>query len=367
MPQLYSHLTTLSEGKTSRINPLHPTYTTWPALRTVLTHSLSTRGALNWTLYLPPPVRIIPPTQDEKTAQHLSAMLTGSTTQEWKLLPVPLSNVTSVRLNPYIIEQADCTFGCLGHLCDAPDGCAPDLLCKNSVCQMYPDGQPGGVGQRCNSKAICQPHFQCVKGVCEACSARKTIQPKEQERKRTIEGDDTVLPVSQQARVRENDVQGSCYTDSLPHIFQINKLAADNHDQHPLRGAALPICQHPSSSSSHPPPCHNPTHCSASEYCSWGSCLPCSPTTEDMCLGSLCRSNAACKTGYCNDYGRCDYVRKKKVSGPGGARGKRNGRIPGVPKGHERGPARVRSEALRVNIPGEKVLETGGPVVMATA
>jgi hypothetical protein len=49
----------------------------------------------------------------------------------------------------------------------------------------------------------------------------------------------------------------------------------------------------------------------------------------------------------------------KKVFGPGGARGTRNTRIAGVPKGQERGPARVRDEAMRVVIPEEKVVETG--------
>ncbi|KAG9185546.1 hypothetical protein G6011_06877 [Alternaria panax] len=100
IPWIYSHLTTLSEGKTSGINPLHPTYTTWPALRDILRRSVISRSNFNWTRYLPPPVSIIPPSQDEKTAQHLQAMLTGSNTQEWKLKPMALSNVSSVVLNP---------------------------------------------------------------------------------------------------------------------------------------------------------------------------------------------------------------------------------------------------------------------------
>ena len=55
------------------------------------------------------------------------------------------------------------------------------------------------------------------------------------------------------------------------------------------------------------------------------------------------------------------------MSGPG-ARGKsRNQRVPGVPKGHERGPARVRDEAMRVQIPGEKVVETGEAKATAAA
>jgi hypothetical protein len=46
----------------------------------------------------------------------------------------------------------------------------------------------------------------------------------------------------------------------------------------------------------------------------------------------------------------------------------RNARLAGIPKGHERGPAKARDEAMRINIPGEKVQETGrGPAATATA
>jgi hypothetical protein len=49
-------------------------------------------------------------------------------------------------------------------------------------------------------------------------------------------------------------------------------------------------------------------------------------------------------------------------------RGKsRSGRIPGVPKGHERGPAKVRHEAMRVNIAKEEAMETGQVKATATA
>lgn len=357
--QIYSHLTTLSEGKTSRINPIHPTYTTWAALTDVLKRSVTARSNFNWTTYLPPPVSIIPPSQDEQTAQHLSAMLTGSNSQEWRLQPLGLSNITAIPLNPYIVEQSDCTFGCLGHLCDAADSCSPDLLCKNSVCQVNPETQPGKVGDRCNSKAVCQPHLRCEGGECKACSARKTMQMQpssEQTGKRTIAGDETDVPIPRGRQVRPNDPDGQCYTDSLPHLFDIARLHQPSPSSSP---PSLNICLPPSH---HPSPCHSPTHCSADEYCSWGSCVPCRST--DACLGSPCRSNNVCKTGFCNDHGRCDDVpaEKKKSSGPGGARGNRNTRIAGVPKGHERGPAKVRDEAMRINIPDEKVVETGGPV-----
>jgi hypothetical protein len=41
-------------------------------------------------------------------------------------------------------------------------------------------------------------------------------------------------------------------------------------------------------------------------------------------------------------------------------------RVPGVPRGHESGPARVRDEAMRVVIPDEGVAKTAAPLV-ATA
>lgn len=39
--------------------------------------------------------------------------------------------------------------------------------------------------------------------------------------------------------------------------------------------------------------------------------------------------------------------------------------MPGVPKGHERGPAKVRDEAMKINIPKEKAAETARPVATA--
>lgn len=41
-------------------------------------------------------------------------------------------------------------------------------------------------------------------------------------------------------------------------------------------------------------------------------------------------------------------------------------RIPGVPRGHESGPAKVRDEAMRIVIPVEGARKTGAPLV-ATA
>ncbi|KAI4908549.1 hypothetical protein J4E85_011717, partial [Alternaria conjuncta] len=108
IPWLYSHLTPLSEAKSSRINPLHPTYTTWPALASILRHAFTTRSPFSWSKYLPAPYHILAPSADETTEAYLRSMLTGSpATKEWKLKPAGLSNVTSVRLNPYIIEQSE--------------------------------------------------------------------------------------------------------------------------------------------------------------------------------------------------------------------------------------------------------------------
>jgi hypothetical protein len=126
-----------------------------------------------------------------------------------------------------------------------------------------------------------------------------------------------------------------------------------------------PICLSPSN----PPrgnPCESAIHCDADHYCNWGLCTKC--TSTDACLGAKCRSNNKCKTGYCNDFGKCDYPGQKKiVFGPGiRARG-RTDKVAGVPKGHERGPAKVRDEAMRVNIPKEKAAETGRAGAAATA
>ena len=257
-----------------------------------------------------------------------------------------LSNVTSIPLNPYIIEQSDCTFGCEGHLCDAADGCAPHLLCKNSVCQVPGEAQPGKVGDKCNSKRPCLSHLRCEKGRCGRCSARQTIQPEQRKRKSSILG----LPPPQRPgrrAIQPNDPKGACYTDSLEDLFAVSAMMAAAQQD--------PICLPPTH---HAAPCHSSTHCSANEYCDWGACTPCLST--DACLGAPCRSNAKCKTGYCNDHGRCDYPgQKKRIFGPGANAGRRSSRVPGMPVGHEYGGARVRNEAMRVVIPEEGAAETG--------
>ncbi|KAF2829703.1 hypothetical protein CC86DRAFT_453298 [Ophiobolus disseminans] len=322
IPWLYSHLTTLDEGLTAKVNPLRPSYVSWNALKDVLQRAYSSRSNFDWSKYLPAPE-------------------TG------------LSNLTAIPLNPYIPEQSDCTFGCEGHLCDAADGCAPDLLCKNSICQQNSESQPGKTGDRCDSKKVCQEHLRCSNGECQKCSVRPPIQPERRPRKRTIPSQEPP-PYDPSARIIANDITASCHSDSLPSLFTLyHKKTLPEH----------PICLSPPN----PPrgqPCASTAHCNANEYCNWGLCTSCA--SSDACLGARCRSNNKCKTGFCNNFGKCDYPGQKKIiSGPG-ARGKsRNNRVPGVPKGHERGPAKVRDEAMRVNIPGEKAQETGRAGVTA--
>ncbi|EUC30483.1 glycoside hydrolase family 5 protein [Bipolaris zeicola 26-R-13] len=356
IPWLYSHLTTIEEGKTARINPIQPSYTSWTALKQVLKAAQTARSNFNWSTYLPPPFSIKPLTEDEKTAQKLRSMLTNSNTQEFAIQRLGLSNITSIPLNPFVLEQSDCTFGCEGHLCDAQDGCLPHLFCKNSIC-TNDSTQPGKIGDMCTSKTPCQPHLLCSAGKCQSCTARPTIQPPAQKRKRSIPNEPLPLPSQQEYEAQHRGpilshaLTGTCHTDALPSLFASlrPRIALSSSNPPP------PICLPPSH---HAAPCTSPSHCSADEYCNWGSCAAC--TSADACLGSSCRSNNKCKTGYCNDHGRCDYssARIKKNLGPGGAKMGKGKRIPGVPRGHESGPARVRDEAMRIVIPEEGVMNT---------
>jgi hypothetical protein len=230
----------------------------------------------------------------------------------------PLLNITEVPLNPYIPPTSPCTFGCESHLCLTADGCAPSLLCKNQVCQRNPESQPGQAGSTCNSKKPCQSHLHCSSGSCQPCSMRPTLPGTE-----------------------------VCAPDAITTFYT-----------HPSRP---PTCL---STTGRQNPCENAGHCSSNEYCSWGLCTTCED--EDACLGAPCKSNNSCKTGYCNDYGRCDYGGKKKLIFGPGIRGRwKNNRVNGIPNGHERGPAKVRSEALRIVIPTEGVMETGQAKVVS--
>ncbi|KAF2624205.1 glycoside hydrolase family 5 protein [Macroventuria anomochaeta] len=236
----------------------------------------------------------------------------------------PSTSLTEIPLNPYIPADSTCVFGCEGHLCSSADSCAPTLLCKNNICRSNPESQPGQIGSACNSKKPCQPHLRCSGGACQACSVRPTLPP----------------PGTMKV-AGANDANGSCAPDAITAFFG-----------HALRP---PTCL---STKGKRNPCENAQHCDGDEYCSWGVCTPCS--SADLCLGAQCKSNNACKTGFCNSHGRCDYGGQKRlVFGPG-VRGRwKNGRVDGVPEGHERGPAKVRSEAMRIVIPTEGVMETG--------
>ncbi|KAL5113440.1 hypothetical protein ACEQ8H_008684 [Pleosporales sp. CAS-2024a] len=325
IPWLYSHLTHLQEDVEARINPLRPEYTSWKPLKDVLQRSYTARSTFDWSKHLPPP-------------------------------DAPLTNVTAVHLNPYIPEQSDCTFGCQGHLCDAADGCAPDLICKNSVCQQPSASQPGTVGATCNSKKVCLAHLQCTDGKCQPCSVRPSMQPPS---KRRWIGSDAP-PIDGRSRVLPNSITGTCHSSSLPSLFALQERSLGDAPSSTTLGTSNPppppppLCLAPDARGA---PCEKATHCNADEFCDWGTCAKCS--ASDKCLGAKCATHNQCKTGFCNGHGRCDYAGQKKIiSGPGAPRGKSQ-RLPGVPKGHERGPAKVRSEAMRVRVPTEKVRETG--------
>lgn len=267
------------------------------ALSDVLTRASSSRSNFNWSKYLPAP--------------------SGG-----------LTNLTTLPLNPYIPEQSSCTFGCEGHLCDAADGCRPDLLCKNSICQQPTESQPGKIGDACNSKKPCLEHLKCASGSCQQCNSRATIQPSDRRN-----------PVA------ANSLAAQCHPDTANAFLT------------PPR----PICALPSSYSPRGNPCTNAQNCDADQYCDWGLCKRCT----EGCLGMKCRSNNKCKTGFCNTNGRCDYAGKPKVlAGLGGQERAttRNRKGAGynlnAPKGEGRGPNRVRDEAMRVNIPKEEVVAT---------
>ena len=241
-------------------------------------------------------------------------------------------------MNPYIHELSDCTFGCEGYLCDAPDGCSPDLMCKNNVCQKPSESQPGKINDACNSKKPCLSHLICENGLCQECIARPSIEPEDYRNSIVYKNPSSFI--------------GSCPLDS----------------SNPFR--TQPFCLLPSKSSlSHRTnPCTNASHCSADEFCSWGLCTTCGP--DDVCLGAKCKSNNKCKTGFCNTHGRCDYPAKPKLSAKGARDTWRNRKGPGWnagPRNMEKGPNRVRDEAMMINIPKESIVATGEAAAAATA
>ncbi|KAF1977871.1 hypothetical protein BU23DRAFT_596181 [Bimuria novae-zelandiae CBS 107.79] len=293
--QIYSHLTFRDEGTSPKISILRDSQFAIGALSNVLTRASTSRSNFNWTTYLHPP-------------------------------PSGVTTLTTLPLNPYIPEQSTCTFGCAGHLCDAPDGCLPSLLCKNSICQAPSSAQPGKIGDICNSKNPCLSHLTCTSGSCQSCSARATIQPWDR-RSSSDTGYNSHNPFRRDP-IPANAVDAQCHTDaSSTFLFP-----------------SLRICKPPFPSRGNP--CTNAQHCDASHFCDWGVCAPCGP--GDACLGAPCRSNNKCKTGFCNSYGRCDYAGKKKIlMGPGGG-AKRTGAgyNLGVKRGEGRGANKVRNGSV---------------------
>lgn len=296
IPWLYSQLTTSSEGTTSRVSIVNdPKIAAIGALKNTLKLASRSRSNFNWAPYI--------------------SRLDGG-----------LNNATSARLNPYVLEQSDCTFGCEGWLCDSADGCTPDLNCKNSICTKPAESQPGQVGADCNSKAVCQEHLRCEDKVCQPCIARFSK-----------------LPANIRLRANPHDKDGACHPDSDFPFLMRN------------------ICNKPlpfHSPARRGNPCTSIAHCDINEFCDWGLCKPCT----EGCLGMTCRTNNKCKSGFCNNYGFCDLPGLKKVAhGPGAWAGKK-------PKEAERGQAggtkgnKVLDVPVKVNIPKDKVMETGKAV-----
>ncbi|KAF2745929.1 glycoside hydrolase family 5 protein [Sporormia fimetaria CBS 119925] len=299
IPWLYSKLNNGGEGTTPTVSILRDDNSAVGALKNILKRAYTSRSNFDWSKYLSP--------------------------------PPALSNITHVVMNPYTPEQSDCTFGCPGLLCDDPDGCAPDLICKNSICVSPSSSkQPGKIGDSCNSKTPCLEHLTCSSGQCQECVARPSLQPP------SIRA---VLP---------NDFRKSCELDTTS-IF---------------KNANLRFCAKPppfTSPSRRGNPCTNAAHCDANEFCDWGTCKACT-ASDGGCLGTPCRSNNKCKTGFCNTYGYCDYPGlKKHVIGPGARAKARSGPMgPGTgPKGQRGGPNKVVDQAVRIRIPEEGVEATG--------
>lgn len=317
IPWLYSHLTFRDEGTTPAISIAredNDTSSSIVALANGLRRAATARSNFDWSARLAAP-------------------------------EAPLSNLTLIPMNPYIPDRADCLFGCEGMLCDSAESCAPSLLCKNTVCQVPADTQPGKPHDACNSKKPCLSHLTCADGACQPCMARGTIPPSDFRK-----------------AVVHNNPHGS-----------VGQCPLDSADPF----TSLPYCRSPpssspsSSSSSPSNPCENPTHCSASEYCSWGLCTPCSNVTG--CLGAPCTSSNACKTGLCNVHARCDYPAPKPpklLSQEGQARdtwrSRKGAGWNAAPRNEKRGPNRVMDVPVRNVVPKEKVDATGAAGATAT-
>lgn len=178
--------------------------------------------------------------------------------------PGPTAPHTGISPNPWKPYQGECSFGCLGWLCDAMDGCSSDLLCKNNICQPCDVGCPG---MACDAhKSHCQEPYQCFNGVCQACTSRTDL----------AELHGTCEPTGTQ-----------CSKEFFP---------------------TTPICNFcdKRTKSCRGAPCERASDCDADEQCDWGLCKPCT----QGCFGMECGSSRHCKTGFCNQYGYCDYPPK---------------------------------------------------------
>lgn len=195
---------------------------------------------------------------------------------DWRRYVKPrrtLAPHTAIGPNQWKPYQNGCLFGCLGWSCDAMDGCASDLVCKNNVCQECTIGCPG---MTCNSKTPCQEQYNCVNGRCQSCNPRS----------------DT------------NDIHA---------MFDKTATQCPNTVSFP----ATPICNFcdPKTQSCRGAPCERTTDCDAKEQCEWGLCKPC----KEGCLGMQCTSGQSCKSGHCNSFKRCDIppkVTKPNTGGP---------------------------------------------------
>ncbi|CAI6266463.1 unnamed protein product [Periconia digitata] len=330
IPWLYSHITFLdNEGTTSQISiERDPDIAAIGALQNALTRAATSRSYFNWTTYMDAPP------------------------------PSLLSNHTLIPMNPYIPDRSSCLIGCEGFLCDSADSCAPSLMCKNSICQVPSESQPGKIADSCNSKKPCLSHLRCGKdGTCQECRARATIPPEDFRRKVVFNNPHGKFGQCElDIKDPFNELEICVAPPASPYIPSSSSATQEEVEK--------ALEKYPSN------PCTNPTHCSANEYCSWGSCVPCSslpPSSSpsspfvEGCLGSPCTSSQRCKTGLCSVHGTCDYPAKPRKLSTGGKQYDtwKSRKGAGYGKGKGSGPNKVWDVPVRVKIPEEEVKATG--------
>ena len=248
--KLYSSVTQNEELSPSEINVHGGIDTAMAVLSQILSRASASASHFDWTRYVHPLNQTMPHSQLE--------------------------------INPYGMVQGDCSFGCLGWLCDTMDSCQPGSVCKNNVCEPCSLGCPG---MDCNSKKPCQEWTKCVDGICQECSARSTSSN----------------------LFKSCNANPICSNDALLTARVCNYC---NERTSKCRGS----------------PCIRASDCNADEECDFGTCKSC---TTSGCLGQACQSSVECKTGLCNFYKKCDYpsVVNRSPHNPGEDRGVR--RAPG--------------------------------------